>query len=90
MSEEFNKDLKQENVTGTESRKPEENKAQEQTAGSQPAGGTTYSWVNPKLQHGTSESRKSEENPWSGGSAQNWRTETGSAGRRTGAERPEL
>ena len=80
MSEEFNKDLKQENAAGTESRKPEENKAQEQTAGSQPAGGTTYSWVNPKLQHGTSEGGKAEGNPWSGGSAQNWRTETGSAG----------
>ena len=86
MSEEFNKDLKQENAAGTESRKPEENKAQEQTAGSQPAGGTTYSWVNPKLQHGTSEGGKAEGNPWSGGSAQNWRTETGSAGQTAQAQ----
>ena len=86
MSEEFNKDLKQENITGTESQKTAEDKAQEQAAGSQPAGGTTYSWVNPKLQHGASESSKSEENPWSGGSAQNWRTETGSAGQTAQAQ----
>ena len=82
MSEEFNKDLKQENTANTGSQETAgENKQEQSAAGGQTTGGTTYSWVNPKLHQGASENSQANGNPWSNGTTGSWQSQGAAGGR---------
>ena len=57
MSEEFNKEVNRENAADeTVHTETSESVQKQMPSGSQPGKGTTYSWVNPKIQQSASNS----------------------------------
>ena len=77
MSEEFNKEVNRENAADeTVHTETSESVQNQMPSGSQPGKGTTYSWVNPKIQQGASNSSSEGTTPWGNGSANSWQTNT--------------
>ena len=77
MSEEFNKEVNRENAADeTVHTETSESVQKQMPSGSQPGKGTTYSWVNPKIQQSASNSSSEGTTPWGNGSANSWQTNT--------------